>query len=122
MWNELPPWNYTLLYIINLKFCVRCCIFSYYISIVILLLTANWFIHGGSVLQCKIGQYNTITSHIITYNTQGNSLYAKLKKIKNTQTHTRARALVLYHIKTQKRVEPKVGESVLKPLGILNNE
>jgi hypothetical protein len=71
------------------------------------LLTANGFIAGGSVLQCMTGQYNTVrdntipygtiqystgqyntiqyhTSHI-TYDNQGNSKYAKLQgKIKNT--------------------------------------
>jgi hypothetical protein len=52
-------------------------------------------------------QYNTKSPHTeyhmlhkITYNTQGNPLYAKL--------HT------LHTIKTQKPVEPKLDESVLK--------
>ena len=55
-----------------------------------------------STVQCNTVQLHT--SYIITYNTQGNSLYTKLpkkKKIKNT-------------IETQKRVEPEVDESVLK--------
>jgi len=61
--------------------------------------------------QCHAVQYNKIQYNITpitySYNSQGNSLYTKLQQQKN-QEHT------LYTIKTQKRVEPKVDESVLK--------
>ena len=46
----------------------------------LLLLTADGFIRGGSVLKCK--KYNTIqhtTSHKITHNTPDNSLYSNLR-------------------------------------------
>ena len=61
--------------------------------------------------------YNTIT-HItqITQNPQENSLYSKLKKKKTNQQH------IFYTIKTQERVEPKVDESVINPLSILNSQ
>jgi hypothetical protein len=68
MWNELPPWSYVLLFIINLKLFV-CVVVYFDIFILILLLTTNGFIPGGSVLQCKIGQYSTIT-HITHNNVQ----------------------------------------------------
>jgi hypothetical protein len=48
------------------------------------------------------------TSHKITHNTQDNPQYTKLQK---NQKHT------LYTIKTQKRVELKVDESVFKITG-----
>ena len=58
-----------------------------------------------SIGQDNAIQYNTKhTSHTITYTTQDNPLYSKLQKNKIQNTY--------YTLKTQKRVEPKVDESV----------
>ena len=63
------------------------------------------------MLQCKTEQYNTvqyntIQCNTITHITQNKIQHAKLQKI--NQEH------IFYTIRTQKRVEPKVDESVLK--------
>jgi hypothetical protein len=71
--------------------------------LLLLLLTANGFIPGGSVLQCKTGQYNTVQYNTIIHNTQGNPQYAKLQPT-NQPTHKQH---ILYPIKTHKRSEPK---------------
>jgi hypothetical protein len=42
---------------------------------ILLLLTANDFIPGGSVLQCKTGQYNTVQYNTIKYNTTHHTKY-----------------------------------------------
>ena len=67
--------------------------------VLLLLLTANVFIPGGSVLQCKTVQYNTLQyhttqhntiqynkhiSHKITSNTQDKPQYAKLHQKSTT--------------------------------------
>jgi hypothetical protein len=83
MWNELPPWNYVLLFIINLKLFVFVFVY-FYIFILILLLTANGFIPGGSVLQCKIGQYNTIQYNTITHITHNNIQHSRHSRSKIT--------------------------------------
>jgi hypothetical protein len=69
----------------------------------LLLLTPNGFIQGGSVIQCKTGKYNTITKNNVQYWRQ-----PSIRKITENQEHT------LCTIKTQKRVETKVDESVLQ--------
>jgi len=53
-----------------------------------LLLTANGFIPGGSVLQCKTGQYNAIKYNIITHITQNviqHSRQPSISKITKTK-------------------------------------
>jgi hypothetical protein len=76
------------------------------------------FIPGGIMLQCKAGQcnlvqYNTLQYNTITHITQHNIQHSNqlcTRKIITTKNQER----MLYTIKTQKRVEPKVDESVLK--------
>jgi len=80
--------------------------------LLLLLLTANGFIPGGSVLQCKAGQYNTI-AHITQNNTHRTKLHTTLKAILNTQNYKK-KSGTQYTIKTQKRVELTADESVLK--------
>jgi hypothetical protein len=53
-------------------------------------------------------QYNN-TTHKIPHKSQDNSLYSKLQKKKKKILQG-----ILYFIKTQKRVGPRVGESVFK--------
>jgi hypothetical protein len=71
------------------------------------------FIPGGIVLQCNSVQYNTLqyntTTHITQHNIQ-HSNQLSIRKITTTKNQER----MLYTVKTQKRVEPKVDESVLK--------
>jgi hypothetical protein len=88
------------------------------IIIIIIIINCEWVYTRWQWLQCKTGHYNTVQYNIVqlhtshkTYNIQGNPLYAKLKK-----NHKHA----LYTIKTQKRLEPKVGESVLKATWLTN--
>jgi hypothetical protein len=80
--------------------------------LLLLLLTANGFIPGGNVLQCKIWQYSTIQYITIAHFTQNNIEHPRQPSICNiiriNQEH------ILYTIKTRKQVEPKVDESVLK--------
>ena len=67
------------------------------------------FIPGGSMLQCKEGQYNTIQYNNIHHIKQ----HTTIKKTQNKQNYQKNQEHALYTIKTQKRVEPKVDESVL---------
>ena len=66
-----------------------------------------------STVQYNRAEHNKIqhnnTHHTITYNAQDNTQHSKLRR---NPEH------ILYTIKTQKRIEPKVDESVLKPLSI----
>jgi hypothetical protein len=71
----------------------------------LLVLTANGFIPSGSVLQCKRGQYNTIKHITHRTNYHRNSI-CKITRKYQWQ--------ILYAIKTQKLVEPKIQKSVLK--------
>ena len=66
--------------------------------LLLLLLTANGFTPGGSVLQCKRGQYNTIQ-----YNKTQHSRQTSISKIA-----TKNQEKILYPIKAPKLLEPKV--------------
>ena len=71
----------------------------------------------GSVLQCNTGHYSTVQYNTIQYNTiahitQNNIQHSRQPSIREitkiNQPH------ILHIIKAQKRVEPKVDESLLK--------
>jgi uncharacterized ion transporter superfamily protein YfcC len=93
---------------------------SLLLLLLLLLSTANWFIPGGSILDARQDntiqystiQYNTVQHDKIAHITQNNIQHSKqlsIRKItKRNQEH------ILYSIKTQKRLETKVDESVLK--------
>jgi len=54
--------------------------------LLLLLLTANRFLPGGSVLQCKTGQYDTIRCNTVRYNT------IQFNRTHHTKSHTTLKA------------------------------
>ena len=62
------------------------------------------------MLQGQTGQYNTVQYNTITHVTQNNTQHSTLC----TQNYKKAQEHKIYSAKTQKGVEAKVDESVLK--------
>jgi len=70
--------------------------------LLLLVLIANRVLPGGSVLQCKTGQYDTVRCNIIQYNT------IQFNKTHHTKSHTTLKAtLYTQNYKKKKKTKNK---------------